>query len=253
MKIRRISVVIISFNEEKNIARCIQSVKRIADDIVVVDSHSTDKTREIAVQEGARVIEHSFEGHIQQKNWAITQALYPFILSIDADEYLSETLQKSIEVIKGSGLSDGYMMNRLNFYCGKPIKTCGWYPDKKLRLWDSTQGAWKGTNPHDRYMMRDGARIKSLKGDLLHDTYPTKNDFLNQIQKFATISAQHKKYHNLFYLIFKMLFSPIFKFIKTYIIHNGFKEGFLGMYICYNQSREVFLKYFRAMKFKFTT
>ena len=251
MEIRRLSVVIISFNEEKNIARCIQSVKRIADDIVVVDSYSTDSTREIALNEGARVIEHKFEGHIQQKNWAITQAKYSFILSIDADEYLSETLQKSIEVIKGSGLSDGYIMNRLNFYCGQAIKSCGWYPDKKLRLWDSTKGAWKGTNPHDRYVMQEGSRIKTLKGDLLHDTYPTKKDFLDQIQKFATISAQHKKNKNIFYLIIKMLFSPLFKFIKTYFIHSGIQEGFKGLFICFNQSREVHLKYYRAIKYKF--
>lgn len=250
MNIRKISAVIITFNEEKNIARCINSVKRVAEDIVVVDSHSTDKTREIATELGARVIEHSFEGHIQQKNWAITQALYPFVLSIDADEYLSETLQKSIEVIKGSGLSDGYKMNRLNFYCGKPIRTCGWYPDRKLRLWNSTKGKWTGTNPHDKFVMREDARIKNLRGDLLHDTYPTKNDFLNQVQNFANISAQHNKHRNFFYLLYKLLFSPGFRFLKNYIYYKGFSSGFTGLFICYNQAREVFLKYSRALTLK---
>lgn len=253
MNIRKISVVIIAFNEERNIARCIRSVRKIADDVVVVDSHSTDRTREIALAEGARVVEHTFEGHVQQKNWAITQAKYPFILSLDADEYLSETLIKSIDVIKGSGLSDGYTVNRLNFYCGKPIKTCGWYPDKKLRLWNSEKGRWKGTNPHDRFSMQDGSRIKLLKGDLLHDTYPTKEDFLRQVDNFATISAKHHKHKNLFFLIYKMIFSPPFKFFKNYIYNLGYIEGFTGIYICFNQAREVFLKYNRAIRFKYAS
>ena len=252
MIIRKLSVVIITYNEERNIARCIQSVKKIADDIVVIDSFSTDKTCEIAAQEGARVVQHEFEGHIQQKNWAITQALYPFILSLDADEYLSPTLEKSIDIIKGSGLSDGYTVNRLNFYCGEPIKTCGWYPDKKLRMWNSAKGRWKGTNPHDRYSMYEGSRIKPLKGDLLHDTYPTRQDFLNQIQKFATISAKHHQNEKLAFLIFKVLFSPLFKFLKNYFYNLGFIEGPTGIYICFNQSREVFLKYMRAIKFKYS-
>ena len=246
-----LSVVIITFNEENNIARCIRSVKKIADDIVVVDSHSTDRTKEIALEEGARVVVHDFEGHIQQKNWAITQAKYPFILSLDADEYVSELLAKSIQVIKESGLSDGYFMDRVNYYCGKPIRSCGWYPDKKLRLWNSEKGSWGGTNPHDKFIMQKGSKIKKLKGELLHDTYPTQQDFLNQIEKFATISAQHNKHRNVIYLFFKMLFSPFFKFIKIYFFKDGFKEGFTGLYICLNQSREVLLKYSRAIKFKY--
>lgn len=252
MNIRKISVVIITLNEEANIVRCIQSVKRIADDIVVVDSFSSDKTCEVATQEGARVVQHAFEGHIQQKNWAITQAKYPFILSLDADEYLSDSLQKSIEVIKSSGNSDGYTMNRLNFYCGKAIKTCGWYPDRKLRLWDSAKGKWKGTNPHDTFVMQEGSRIKSLKGDILHDTYPTKQDLLNQVQKFATISARHIKHRSVYYLIFKSIFSPPFKFFKNFLLNKGFLNGYTGLFICFQQAREVFLKYTRALKLKYS-
>src|SRR3954465_7519353 len=146
-----LSAVIITFNEEKNIARCLDSLIGIVDDVVVIDSFSTDKTEEICKSKGVRFIQHVFEGHIQQKNWAITQAKFPHILSLDADEALDETLKQSILLLKNNWQKDGYYMNRLTNYCGKWIRHCGWYPDKKLRLWDSRKGHWTGTNPHDKY------------------------------------------------------------------------------------------------------
>ncbi len=124
----KLSVVIIANNEEENIGRCIASVEGLADEIIMVDSFSTDKTCEIAHNLGARVIQHTFEGHIEQKNWAREQVIYPYVLSLDADESLSEELKNSIAAVKNDFKFDGYTMNRLNFYCGKPIKTCGWYP-----------------------------------------------------------------------------------------------------------------------------
>ena len=102
----QISVVIITYNEEKNIARCLHSIKEIADDMVVVDSFSTDKTKEICIANGARFVEHRFDGHIEQKNWAITQAKYPHVLSLDADEALDKTLKKSILEIKNNWQHD---------------------------------------------------------------------------------------------------------------------------------------------------
>src|ERR1700741_2612456 len=165
----QLSVVIITFNEEKNIARCLDSVKEIADDIVVVDSFSKDKTKEICLAKGARFVEHAFEGHIQQKNWAITQAEFPHVLSLDADEALDETLRKSILEVKNNWNKEGYYMNRLTNYCGNWVKHCGWYPDKKLRLWDSRKGSWTGINPHDKYEMKEGDKTTGyLKGDILH-------------------------------------------------------------------------------------
>src|ERR1035437_3751774 len=130
----QLSVVIITYNEEYNIARCLESVKTIADDIVVIDSFSTDKTKEICESAGVRFVQHKFEGHIEQKNWAITQAKFPHILSLDADEALDGTLIKSILEVKNNWKYDGYYMNRLTNYCGKWIYHCGWYPDRKLRL-----------------------------------------------------------------------------------------------------------------------
>jgi glycosyltransferase involved in cell wall biosynthesis len=222
----KLSVVIITFNEEKNIARCIDSVMSVADDIVVVDSFSKDKTKEICLQKNVRFVEHAFEGHIQQKNSAITQALYPHILSLDADEALDETLQKSILEAKKNWQPDGYYMNRLTNYCGHWVKHCGWYPDKKLRLWDSHKGEWRGINPHDKYEMFAGDKTTSyLKGDILHYSYNSVNDHIKQIQYFTDIASKalfDKGYKPNF---IKLYISPPAKFIESYFLKLGFLDG----------------------------
>lgn len=247
---QKLSVVIITFNEELNIGKCIDSVAPVADEVIVLDSFSTDKTKDIAEAKGAKFFQHIFDGHIQQKNRVITYAQHPFVLSIDADEQLSPELQQAILQAKQNKAADGYTMNRLNFYCGKPIKTCGWYPDKKLRLWDAAKGKWGGVNPHDKFEMQNGAVVAHLNGDLLHDTYPTHEAFLSQVDKFAAISAKHLQHRSYVYLILKLLFSPWFKFVRNYFIKLGFTDGLVGLTICYHQSREVWLKYWRAIKLK---
>ncbi len=250
---KRLSVVIITFNEEENIGRCIESAKDIADEIVVVDSFSADNTSVIATAAGALVIQHKFEGHIQQKNWAKNQASNDWVLSLDADEALSDLLKKEIKAWKEHNYihRTSYFMNRLNFYGNQPVKTCGWYPDKKIRLFDKSTGEWQGVNPHDRFVSNDFRLTPGfLHGDILHYTYPTKQDLLNQVEKFATISAGYLKNKSVVYLVVKMFLSPLFKFLRNYIFKLGFTEGAVGWTICYNQSREVFLKYFRAIKLK---
>ena len=248
----KLSVVIITFNEEENIVRCINSVREVADEIIVVDSFSSDKTISIAESLDAKIIQHKFEGHIQQKNFAKEQASNNWVLSIDADETLSDELSQSILEAKKNFGEDGYTMNRLNFYCGKPIKTCGWYPDTKLRLWNRTKGEWMGINPHDKFELKTNSTIKHLQGDILHNTYPTHESFLSQREKFATISAQHLKGENILFLFLKMVLSAPFKFIRTYFFQLGFTDEVVGLAICFHLSREVFLKYFRAIKFKYS-
>jgi len=238
-----LSVVIITFNEERNIARCIDSVKSVADDIVIVDSYSTDKTREIAEAKGARFVLHQFPGHIEQKNWAITQAKYPFILSLDADEALSKELENSILDVKNKKQYDGYTMNRLTNYCGKWVRHCGWYPDAKLRLWDSTKGKWGGVNPHDRYDMNEGSTVLHLKGDILHYSYYTLTDHINQVNKFTDISANAMLKMGRKASLLKVYFSPVFKFIRDYILLHGFLDGYTGFVICRISAHAAFLKY----------
>ena len=251
----RLSVVIITFNEEENIGRCMESVKQVADEIVVLDSFSTDRTGQIAIAAGARFEQHIFDGHIEQKNLARKLATNPWVLSLDADETLSYELLAQIISWKSEPAEDlpsGYYMNRLNYYCAKPIKTCGMYPDRKLRLWREGSGSWQGTNPHDRFVLNDGEVADFMKGDILHNTWPTHQAFLNQVDKFATISAQHLKNGGLLYLFFKLIFSAPFKFIRIYFFKAGFTDGITGLTICYHQSREVFLKYWRAIKLKYS-
>ncbi len=239
----KISVVIISFNEENNIGRCIDSVLQIADDIVVVDSFSKDKTRKIAENKGARVIEHVFEGHIQQKNWAITQAKYPHILSLDADEALDKQLTQSILEIKNNWTKDGYSFNRLTNYCGKWIKHCGWYPDKKLRLWDSRKGAWGGVNPHDKYIMQEECSIQHIKGDLLHYSFYTISQHMEQVNKFTDISSKAAYEKGKRSNLFKILFNPYWKFLRDYFFKLGILDGYYGYVVCKVSAHAKFLKY----------
>ena len=155
----QLSVVIITFNEEKNIARCLASVASVADEIVVVDSFSTDKTKQICIEKGVRFIEHQFDGHIEQKNWAITQAKNQYVLSLDADEALTDELASEISKVKNNWQYDGYSFNRLTNFCGAWIKHGGWYPDKKLRLWVTKKGKWGGIHTHDNVIMQEGGNI----------------------------------------------------------------------------------------------
>ena len=239
-----ISAVIITFNEERNIGRCLESLKDIADDIVVVDSFSKDKTKEICKSYGVRFIEHIFEGHIEQKNWAITQAIYPHILSLDADEALDETLKKSILKVKKNWKSDGYSMNRLTNYCGHWIYHCGWYPDTKLRLWDSRKGSWGGTNPHDKFELYDkNTTITHLKGDILHYSYYSLSDHFKQVEYFTTILAKAQFEKGKKAPLITLILSPIVKFIKDYFLKKGFLDGRIGFRICCISAFATFTKY----------
>jgi glycosyltransferase involved in cell wall biosynthesis len=241
---RALSVVIITFNEERNIERCLLSVKAIADDIVVVDSFSTDRTKEICLRHGARFVEHKFEGHIEQKNFAITQAKYPFILSLDADEALDDILIKSIQEAKSLEGVDGYIMNRLTNYCGQWIKHSGWYPDRKLRLWDSRKGHWTGINPHDRYELVDAnAKTSHLKGDILHYSYYTIEDHYRQVEYFTNIAAKAYFEKGRKASIVKLIFNPVLKFISSYFFKLGFLDGSNGWRIARISAYATYLKY----------
>lgn len=247
MKVK-ISAVIITFNEEKNIGRCLKSLGEVVDEIVVVDSFSTDNTSKICMQYGAKFISHSFEGHIQQKNWAITQASNKYVLSLDADEALSEDLKKSILKIKNNWNADGFSFNRLNNYCGKWIKHGLWYPDIKLRLWDSTKGKWGGINPHDKFELSPNSSQIHLKGDLLHYSYYSLEEYKIQAKKFANISA--KAYFEVgkksSYL--KIFLNPIMKFVKGYFFKLGFLDGKKGFEIARISYWETKEKYKKLMK-----
>lgn len=239
-----LSVVIITFNEERNIARCLASVKAVADDIVVVDSFSTDGTEAIVREAGARFVQHAFEGHIEQKNRAVTQAEHPWVLSLDADEALDEELRNAILELKRTGPeADGYDMARLTNYCGTWIKHGGWYPDIKLRLWDSRKGKWGGTNPHDRYELGPGARIARLPGHILHYSFYTVAEHERQVARFAHIAANALHREGKRSGPAQALLSPLWRFLHGYILRGGFLDGAAGFTIARLSARAKRLKY----------
>lgn len=239
----KLSVIIITFNEEQNIALCLDSVKEIADDILVVDSQSTDKTEEICLAKGARVIQHPFKNFVEQKNFATEQAKYDYVFSIDADEWVSDELKKSILEIKNNWSYDAYEMKRLNNYCGRWIRHCGWYPDWKPRIFNRKKGYWTGILVHETLKLNQEATLGQLDGDLLHNAYRTVSEHFHKTNKYTDLTAQEamsqgKKSHFL-----KIWFSPLARFFRDYIIKGGFRDGLEGLIICRINSMGTYLKY----------
>ena len=238
----KISVVIITQNEERNIARCIDSIVPVADEIVVIDSYSTDRTVDISIEKGARVVKNVFHNHIDQKNFAITQATYDVVLSLDADEYLSEELAKSILEVKENCLFDAYRMNRLSNYGGKWIRHGNWYPDQKIRLWNRRKGLWGGENPHDKVILKRGVKVMHLKGDLLHRAYVDSAETLSKIQRYSEIFAIENAGRRPS-SIARIIGHSTFAFFKSYIFKRGFLDGFEGLMVAMAVSNHVFYKY----------
>src|SRR5215467_1285809 len=204
----RLSVVIITFNEERNIGRCIDSVMNVADEIIILDSFSTDRTVEIASSKGAIVKQQKFAGYIEQKNDALDLASFPFVLSLDADECLDETLIQSIAKAKSNFSYPAYFMNRCTNYCGKFIRHGSWYPDRKLRLVDKRIARWGGVNPHDKIEVRGPHDSTHLKGDILHYSYNSIEEHVLQNNKFSTISAAALFQQGKRTSIFKIIVNP---------------------------------------------
>lgn len=240
----QISGVIITFNEERNIAACIESMLPVVDEVLVVDSFSTDRTKEICLEMGVRFIEHEFKGHIEQKNHALDQANYNHILSLDADERLSEKMSQSILEVKKNWVHAAYSFNRLNNYCGAWLKW-SWYPDRKIRLWDRRVGRWGGTNPHDKVVM-NVSDAKQLKGEIIHYAYANLEEHYTQIKKFAIIAAESKfeqgKKSNFF---IHVILNPWYKFFRKYILRLGFLDGYYGFIFSALTAYLNFLKYLR--------
>lgn len=245
----KLSVVIITFNEEKNIERCLSSVKTVADEIVVVDSYSTDRTREICTSHGVVFIERAFAGHIEQKNFALAQVSNHYALSLDADEALSETLAAAILTEKSKGFpAGGYEMNRLNRYCGKWIRHGNYYPDRKLRLVKKETAYWGGTNPHDKLILRESPALRKLKGDILHLAYDTYEEHMEKTNRYSTIAAEQKFRQGKTAGFLSLLVRPAWAFFRSYVLRLGFVDGSEGLAIAKFIAFENFLKYAKLRK-----
>ena len=239
----KLSAVIITFNEERNIQRCIESLLPVADEIIIVDSFSTDRTEEICKLYGIKFFQNVFEGHIEQKNIALLKANHEWILSVDADEALSETLQKAIKKSFEAPQFDAYSMNRLTNYCGKWVKYCGWYPDTKVRLVKKSKAHWTGTNPHDKLELKEKSQVGGLQGDLLHYSYYTKEDHFKQIEYFGNISAKELFLKGKKISVFLLYLKVITQFFKSYLVKLGFLDGKTGWHISSRSAYATLRKY----------
>jgi glycosyltransferase involved in cell wall biosynthesis len=240
----RFSATIITYNEEKNIERCLNSVHELVDEIVVVDSFSTDRTQELCAQyPKVRFIQNPFQGHIEQKNFALNQAQGEVILSLDADEALSPELNDSIREVKERGFPDsGYSFHRRTRYVDQWIWHCGWYPDTKLRIIKKNSGQWQGVNPHDLLCLDIGTP-KLLSGDLLHYSYNSISEHINQTNKFTTIAAKAAFAQGQRSSLFKIVTRPGLKFLRDYLWKRGFLDGRYGFVICSINALSALLKY----------
>ena len=241
----KLSVVIICYNEEKNIGRCIDSVKKIADEILILDSNSTDQTVAIAESRGAIVKQEPFRGFIEKKNKAVELAANDFDLSLDADESLDPLLSDSIARVKENSKGRAYQMNRCSNYCGKFIRHGSWYPDTKIRLFDRRIARWGGTNPHDKIVLQDNIPVVHLKGDILHYSYHTISEHVTQNNKLSTLAAESLFANGKKTSLLNILVRPGWAFFRSYIIRAGFLDGLFGLVIAKQISQMTFLKHIK--------
>jgi len=247
---QQLSVVIITYNEEKNIGRCIESVKKIADEVIVVDSFSDDNTVHIAGSLGAIVTQLKFDGYIKQKNKAIDLASHDHVLLLDADEALSDELANAILKAKENFTYRAYSMKRCNIFRGKYIRHGLWYPDKKLRLFNRRFGSCGGLNPHDKIIMHKPVDVKLLDGELLHYTYNTLEEYRERNEEVSTVAAQSMYDAGIRGSKFKIIFSPIWAFMNGYFLRLGFLEGYEGFVIAVNTSQQCYSKYQKLRQLK---
>jgi len=240
----KLSVVIITFNEERNLARCLESVKNIAAEILIVDSASTDNTAAIALSYHARLINHPFIGYGEQKNFACANATHDWILSLDADEALTPELEKSIKVALDAPQYDVYQMPRITNYCGKWIKHCGWYPDRQTRLFNRTKGCWEEQKVHEYWRLNEANGEKGLlKGDLLHYSFASVSSHIKKIEKYTELAALDAAAKGKTASLLKIMVSPAWHFITEYFFKLGFLDGFYGFLICRLSAWQAFIKY----------
>lgn len=238
-----LSVIIITYNEEAHISRCIRSVRKVADEIIVLDSYSQDGTVQLARELGAAVYFEKFRGYIGQKNLATQLASNNYILSLDADEALDEVLVNSILQAKKKFTSRLYTMNRCSNFNGKPIRHGLWYPDRKIRLFDRRIAKWGGANPHDKIVSQKEFKPEHLKGDIQHYSHDSIEDMVEQNNKLSTIAAASQYAAGKRSSWFKLFIHPVWAFMNGYFFKRGFLDGLDGFNIAVNNAHQVFMKY----------
>ncbi|MBI3795308.1 MAG: glycosyltransferase family 2 protein [Nitrospinae bacterium] len=239
----KISAAIITHNEEAKISDCLKSLSWV-DEIVLMDSHSSDKTREIAATfPKIKIIERAWEGHVRQKNHAMSATAHDWVISLDADERVSARLREEILEVMKNPTADGYSMPRKVFYINRWINHCGWYPAPKVRLVKKALAKWEGVDPHDSLKV-DG-RVEKLSGDLYHLSFENIYGHFRTIDNFTRIGAQEAFKAGKRANILDITLRPLFTFVKMYLIKLGFLDGIPGLIICVLSAFHTFTKYDR--------
>lgn len=236
-----ISGVVICCNEEPDIARCLESLA-FCDEIVVVDSGSTDRTREIARRYTDRVIDQPFLGYVKQKNFALDQAKHDWVVCLDADEALSDELAARIpDAVAAAGDVGGFVLDRLTWFLGVWHDAGEWYPDPQLRVFRRSRGRWTGRDPHDRVELDGEAR--PLPGRLLHYNYRDLSDHIDTIDRFSARQARAMFDEGVRFRLRDLLARPAFRFFKGYALRGGFRKGLPGFLVSVSTAYYVFMKY----------
>ena len=245
-----IAAIIITKDEEKNIARCLQAIDGWVDEIIVVDSFSTDKTKEICESFSAvNFVQNKWPGFSAQKNFADNLASSDYILSIDADEVITDGLKKEILRRKDS-LSGAFFINRLTNYCGHWIYHSGWHPDYQLRLYPRKIGEWDGAAVHEKVIFNTPIKTEKLPGIMEHYSYESISDHILRMDSYSTLGAQKILEKGEKFLALKAIIRPLFRFFRTYFLKLGFLDGFYGLCISVFAAINVFLKYMKAYHLK---
>ena len=237
-----LSVLVMTYNEEGNLPRCLGSVQGLGDEIYVLDSFSTDRTVEIAQSMGARVEQHVFDGFLNQRARMIERASHDRVLILDADEWLSPELRRSIEAVLTSPMRDGYWLNRLNRIGDRWIRHGSWYPDRKMRLVDRRKIQVRGEDPHDIIDVIPGASTGWLEGDLLHHADDDFSSRFRTLEKHSSRSAVALAKRGVKPSVFRMCIKPVGRFITSYLIRRGFLDGTFGWIIARSEAMYVWMR-----------
>ncbi len=238
-----VSVCIIACNEERNLPRCLASVSWADDAVVVVDARSRDATEDVARAHGARVVVHPYAGNVEQKNFALDQAKHDWVICLDADEALTPVLEEEVRslLVEGGRGADGFDLNRVTYHLGRWIRHGDFFPDWQLRVFRRSRGRWAGVNPHGRVTVN--GRVERLSGELAHWSYRDLADQVERIQEFSRVQAAALHADGRRASLGDLCLRPPARFLRAYLLKQGFRDGVPGLVIAAATAFHVFLKY----------